>query len=89
MIRGLPLQDGLLASFFYESKYWCGEFRSYVSQDPSQSRSFPRSIAASLTVVYSSGAGVVPKGNLRQKKSISFNIAMHVDVVVSFACIWR
>ena len=43
------------------SKDWCSEFRSSVSQDSSWSRSLPRSIAASLTVVYSDGAGVVPK----------------------------
>ena len=46
----------------------CGEFRSSVSQDSSRSRSLPRSISASLTVVYSDNAGVVPKGNLRQTK---------------------
>ena len=49
----------------------------------------PRSIADSLTVVYSDGAGVVPKGNLRQRKAGSSTIAIHVDVVVVFACIRR
>ena len=48
----------------------------------------PRSIAASLTVVYSAVAGVVPKGNVRQIKDISSTNIMHVDVVVAFACIW-
>ena len=43
------------------SKDWYGEFRSSVSQDSSRSRSLPRSIFASLIVVYSAGAGVVPK----------------------------
>ena len=43
------------------SKDLCGEFRSSVSQGSSRSRSLRRSIAASLTVVYSAGAGVVPK----------------------------
>ena len=42
-----------------------------------------RSIAASPTALYSSGAGVLPKGNLRQRKTSSLTIAMHVDVVVA------
>ena len=60
-----------------------------MSQDSSWSISFPRSIVASLTVVYSSGAGVVPKGDLRHIKAILPTIAMHVDMVVAFTCIWR
>ena len=40
--------------------YRCGEFSSSVSQDSSRSRSFHRSISASLTVVYYAGAGVMP-----------------------------
>ena len=64
----------------------CGEFRSSVSQDSSRSRSFPRSIAASLTVVYSAGTGVVPSGNLKQRKASSLTIAMHVNAVVSSEC---
>ena len=67
----------------------CGNFRSSVSQDSSWSISLPRSISASLTVLYSSGAGVVTKGNSRQIKSISSNIAMPVYEVVVFACIRR
>ena len=70
-------------------KYRCDEFRSSVSQDSSRSRSFPRHISASLTVVYSAGASVVPKGNLSQRKASSSTIVMHVDAVVSFACIQR
>ena len=58
-------------------------------QDSSRSRSLPRSIVASVTVVYSAGAGVVPKADLRQKKASSSNIAMHVDMVVVFVCIRR
>ena len=69
------------------SKYWCGEFRYYVSQASYRSRSLPRSIAASLKVAYSSSASVVPKGNLRQRKDSSLTIAMHVDAVVVIACI--
>ena len=48
-----------------ESKDRCGKFKSSVSQDYSRSISLPRSIAASLTVVYSAVAGVVPKVNPR------------------------
>ena len=69
------------------SKDRCVEFRSSVSKDSSQSRSLLRSIAASLTVVYSAGAGVVPKGNLKQRKASSSTIAMHVDAVFTCACI--
>ena len=67
----------------------CGEFRSYVSKYSSRSRPFPRSIAASLTVIYYAGAGVVPRGNLRHRKAISSTIAMQVDAVAEFACIRR
>ena len=58
-----------------------------MSQDSSQSRSVPRSIAASLIVVYYSGVGVVPKGNIRQIKASSSIIAIHVDAVFAFSCI--
>ena len=47
----------------------------------------PRSIAVSLTVVYSAGADVVPNGDLKQRKDSSSTIAMHVDAVFTFACI--
>ena len=67
----------------------CGKFISYVSQDSCRSRSLPRSIAASLTVVYSSVAVVVSKGNLRQRKASSYTISMHIDAVFAFACIRR
>ena len=60
-----------------------------MSQDSSRSRSLPKSIAASLIVVYSSGADVVPKGNLRQRKYMLSTIEMNVDAVVAFACIWQ
>ena len=50
---------------------------------------FPRSIAALRTVVYSAGAGVVPKGNRRQKNSSSSTISIQVHAVVAFACIRR
>ena len=71
------------------SKDQCGKFRPSVSHDSSQIRSLPRYIAASLTVVYSAGAGVVPKGNLRHIKARSSNIAMQTDAVVVFTCIRR
>ena len=53
----------------YGIKYRCGDFRSFVSHDSSQSILLPRSIAAALTVVYYSGAGLVTKGDLRQRKA--------------------
>ena len=71
------------------SKDWCGKLRSSVSQDWSWSIFLPRSIAPSLAVVYSAGAGVVLKGNLKQKKASSSTIAMHVDAVFVFDCIRR
>ena len=49
--------------------------------------SFPRSIAASLMVVYSDGANVVPNSR-RMKKEGSFpTISMHVDAIYMFAWI--
>ena len=89
--KGTAVAIWLAESCFssYGSKYWCGKFRSSVSQYSSQSRSLPRSIAPSLTVLYYAGAGVVPKVNLKQRKSSSSTIAMHVDTVVAFACIRR
>ena len=71
------------------SKDRCSKFRSSVSQDPSLSILLPRSIASSLTVVYSAVAGVIPKVNLSQRKAFSSTIAMHVGTVVAFACIRR
>ena len=47
----------------FGSKVLCGELRFSVSQDYSLSRSFPKSIANFLIVVYSSVVSVVPKGN--------------------------
>ena len=76
-----------LAEFCFSScgsKDRFGKFRSSVYQDSSHSRSFPRSISASLTVVYSSGAGVVSIGNLRQRKVALLNISMHADAVAAF-----
>ena len=63
------------------SKDWCVEFRTSMSQDSSRSRLLPRYISASLTVVYSACAGVVPKGDLKQVKAISSIIAMHTGCV--------
>ena len=71
------------------NKYWCGKLILSVSQDWSWSRFLPRSIAASLIVLYSAGAGAVPKGNLKQRKSNLSTISMHVDAVFTFACIRR
>ena len=75
--------NGCSSSF--GSKGMCGEFRSPLSQDLSQSRSFPRFIVASLTVVYYYGVGVVPKGNCRQRKASLYTVEMQVNAVVVFA----
>ena len=63
------------------------DFRSSLYQYSSWSRSFPRYIATSLTLIYYSGAGVMPKGNHSQRKAISYIISMHVNTVVAFVCI--
>ena len=73
----------------YGSKDRCGKFRSSVSQYSSRSRSLPRSNVTSLTAIYSAGAGVVPKGNFKQRKARSSTIAMHGDSVFACACIQR
>ena len=87
--KGSAVTRWLADCCFYScgSKDRCGEFRSSVSQDSSLSRLLPRSIAASLTVIYFASAGVVPKGNLKQRKAILLTNEMHVDAVVAFACI--
>ena len=58
-----------------------------MSQYLSLSRLFHRSIAALLVVVYSSSAGVVSKGNLRQRKASLYNIVIQANTVVEFALI--
>ena len=67
----------------------CSKFRSSVYQDSSLSRLFTRSIAASITLIYSSGAGVASKGKLRHRKASSYTIELHVNVVVTFVSTWR
>ena len=71
------------------SKDMCGEFISSMLQNSSWGRLFPRSIAASLTVVYSDGTGVVPNGDRRHRKASSYTISMQVEAVVAFARIRR
>ena len=48
-------------------------------------RLFPRLIAASLMVVYSYGAGVVPKGRHIHRENNFTTILMHVDTICAFA----
>ena len=69
--------------------FLCGELRYVVSHDSSLSRLFPMSIPASLVVVYSYGAGVVPKSGCRQRKATLSTILIQVDVVLVLAWIWR
>ena len=47
--------------------------------------SLPRSITASMMVVYSDGAGVVPKGKFRHRKANIPTIVMPFYVICSFA----
>ena len=79
--------DFCLSSF--GSNFLCGELIFSVSQYSSLSRSFPRYISASLIVVYYAGAGVVPKGDRRQRKASFSNISMQFKGVVAFAWIRR
>ena len=37
-----------------------------------------------MMVIYSAGAGVVPKGKCRQRKTIFITIAMHVAAICEF-----
>ena len=46
-------------------------------------------ISALLIVVYFAGAGVVPKVNLRQRKSILSTIEIQVELVLYFTYIRR
>ena len=89
LLLGMPLQDGFLTAVYSTVGVSIGvaSLDKSVSQASSRSRSFPRSIAASLKFTYSSGASVMPKGNLRQRKDSSSTIAMHVDAVFAIACI--
>ena len=48
--------------------------------------SFPRSVAASLMVVYSANAGVAPKGRRRQRKASFNTITMYVTDIC--ALVW-
>ena len=48
-------------------------------------RFFPRSIAASMMVVYYAGAGVVQKGRHRQRNDSFTTIEMHVAAICAFA----
>ena len=60
-----------------------------MSHDLYLSRLFPRYIYDFLIVVYSAGAGMVPKGDRRQRKASFYIISIQVDVVVAFAWILR
>ena len=52
-------------------------------------RLLPTLNAASLMVVYSAGAGVVPKGSRRQRKDIFPTILIHVAAICEFAWMRR
>ena len=76
-------------SFSSGSRFLCVEVRYVVNHDSYLIRSLPRSIAALLVVVYSADAGVVPKGNHRQRRASLSNISMQVEVAAAFAWIQR
>ena len=48
-------------------------------------KSFTRSLSASMMVMHSSGAGVVPKGRHRKRKASFLTLEMHVDAIFAFA----
>ena len=48
-------------------------------------RSFPRSISASLMVVYSASTDVAPKGRQRKRKDSFTTIEMHVDTICALS----
>ena len=65
-------------------KFLWGNWRFVTSHGVSSRISSPRSIAASLMVVYYASAGVVPKGRRRQRKYSFSTIAMHDDAICAF-----
>ena len=56
----------------------------FLSHDMSARILFPRSIAASLMVVYSSGVVVVPNDRRIQRKAIFPTTSIHVAAICSF-----
>ena len=62
-----------------------GDWGSVASHHLSLRRSLPRPISASFNVVYSAGAGVVPRGELRHRRVRLSKMAMHVDAIRVFA----
>ena len=67
------------------SRFLWGDCSSVASYDLSLWRSFPRSIADSLTVLYSYGAGVIPKGRIRHRRTRLSTMVNHVDAIHLFA----
>ena len=72
--------------YYYSSLISCmwGYWSSVVSHYFSLRRSFPRSIATSLTVVYSAGAGVVTKGKRSHIKERLSTMVIHFGVICMF-----
>ena len=71
------------------SKFLCGDCSYDTSCDLYMRRQFLISISASIIVVYSDGAVMVPNVRCRKKKESLFVITMHVDLVCDFLCIFR
>ena len=80
-------EGGRLASL--GSNCLWGDCRYVMSHEVSVSRSFQSYITVALVVVYSSGAGVVPKGKHMNRKANLPTIAMHVDDICVFAWMCR
>ena len=67
------------------SRFLWGDFIYVSSHDFSLRISFPRSIAASITGLYSAGAGIIPDSNRRHRSESLSMIVMYVDVILAFA----
>ena len=67
------------------SSFLWGDCSSVAYHDLSLRISLPRSISDFLTVVYSDGVGVVPKGKWRHRSERFSTMAMHVDAIRTFA----
>ena len=67
----------------------CVDWRSFVSHVMSVRISLPRCVSASMMVVYSTGAVVVPKGKHMQRKANMTTIMMHVDAIFVFMWMHR
>ena len=66
-----------------------GDWSYVASHDFLLMISFTRSIASFLTVVYSTGTGVVKKGKRRNRREELSMMEIHVDAIRLLMCMWR